>query len=200
MQFSKIGFTLHVLLFSICLAAHIRHEMRSRHEVLHDELTGLPGKLMLRERFEWMRNLAKRDVQTLTVLYIDLNGFKVVNDSLGRAAGDELLCEDAQRMTAELRETDLIARQGADEFVVVLSSARGEDPADDVSRKLREALSTPFSILGRHVSIGASIGVARLPADGEDLDSLVEAAKSDMYRARTSAGYSSTPSKAISAT
>ncbi|GAB5452981.1 MAG: hypothetical protein Hals2KO_33090 [Halioglobus sp.] len=200
MQFAKIGSTLHVLLFAVCLAAHIRYEMRARSEVLHDELTGLPGKLMLRERFDWMRNLAKRDVQTLTVLFVKLDGFKLVNESLGRTAGDELLRESAHRMSAQLRETDLLARLGADEFVVVLSSARGESPASDVARKLSEALSTPFSILERHVSIGASMGVASLTADGEDLDTLVEAAKSDMHTARTSAGNSPTLSKAISAT
>lgn len=183
-QLAKLGFTLHVLMFSICLAAHIKQEIEARAMALHDSLTDLPGARLLEEHFDWQQKLAIREQQSMALLFIDLDGFKQVNDSLGHAAGDELLCQVAARMSAEVRASDFVARLGGDEFVVLLSCEPSIEPACTVSKKLVEALARPFSLKQGQATIGASIGIAQSPEDGDSLTSLLAAADAAMYQAK----------------
>ncbi|MDX1735011.1 MAG: diguanylate cyclase [Halioglobus sp.] len=184
MQLAKLGFTAHALMFSFCLAAHLREEIDSHQFALHDALTGLPGKQLLQERFEWMKTLATRQRLSLAVLFIDLDHFKQVNDRHGHAAGDELLQQATVRMQEALRESDVVARLGGDEFVALLNISDDDQAATLVSERLVQALSAPFYLDRGRVTIGASIGIARTPADGTDLDTLLLAADAAMYRVK----------------
>ncbi|MDX1735010.1 MAG: diguanylate cyclase [Halioglobus sp.] len=183
-QLTKAAFTLHVLLFSVCLATQIKSEVEGRKHALHDRLTGLPGKQLLRERFDWVKTVAAREEQNLMLLFIDLDGFKQVNDSMGHAAGDDLLRQVAGRMREELRDSDFVARLGGDEFVALLCVRPTSNAPVIVSGRLVQALSRPFSLAGQLVTIGASIGIAREPEDGQTLDALLRAADAAMYKAK----------------
>ncbi|GAB5452980.1 MAG: hypothetical protein Hals2KO_33080 [Halioglobus sp.] len=182
MQLAKIGFTVHVLLFSTCLAAHIKHEAQARSQALHDGLTGLPGKQLLHERFEWMKRIALRENQVLTVLFIDLDRFKSVNDSLGHDAGDELLRQAAVRMLEQLRDADFLSRIGGDEFVVVLANDAEINASAIVRKRLGACLARPFELTRGTAAISGSIGLASASARDARLDTLLKAADTDMYR------------------
>ena len=160
LQIAKIGFAVHVLLFSLCLAAHIKIQAESHLEAMHDNLTGLPGVALLHERFEWAANLSQRKNWKMAVLFIDLDGFKQVNDTLGHAAGDQMLVQVAARMQGVLRQTDFVARLGGDEFVVLLVDLGRDDAVETVVEKLLKAVATPYRVDKRETRISASIGVA----------------------------------------
>jgi len=185
-QLAKLGFVLHVLLFSLCLAAQLRIETESRIRALHDSLTGLPGPTLLRERFEQAYQLWRRQEWYMAVLFIDLDGFKAVNDSMGHAAGDQLLEEVASRIQEELRRADCVARIGGDEFVVLLTKIDKVGSAALVADKLLKAVAAPYWIDRAIVNVSASIGIAACPQDGEDLQTLIEAADQAMYEAKNS--------------
>ncbi len=182
MQLAKFGILVHVLLFSTCLAAHIRHETQAHSQALHDGLTGLPGKQLLEERFEWMKSIALRENQVITVLFIDLDGFKSVNDSLGHDAGDELLRQAAVRMREQLRDADFLSRIGGDEFIVVLANDAEINASVIVNKRLSACLSRPFELTRETASISGSIGLASASAGEADLDTLLREADTDMYK------------------
>lgn len=184
LQIAKIGFALHVLLFSLCLAAHIKIQAESHLEAMHDTLTGLPGVALLHERFEWAANLSQRKNWKMAVLFIDLDGFKQVNDTLGHAAGDQVLVQVAARMQGVLRQTDFVARLGGDEFVVLLVDLGREEVIDPVIDKLLTVIATPYRVGNKETRITASIGVAMYPEEGEKLENLLKAADSAMYHSK----------------
>ena len=151
-----------------------------------DSLTGLANRALLTDRFGQAIVQAKRHGSPLGVLFIDLDEFKIVNDTLGHAAGDELLKATADRLKATLRPGDSVARISGDEFAVLLGELANAADAAIVAQKINSALSGPFQIYGQEVVITASIGIATYPADGPDADALLAAADAAMYRAKQS--------------
>ncbi len=151
----------------------------------YDQLTGLANRSLLMERLDHALKLGRRQKEAAAVLFIDLDHFKRVNDKLGHSVGDKLLQEVAGRLRQCVRETDTIARQGGDEFVVILARIKGGDDAARVAEKIIGALSSPFHLDASIVSIGASIGIALTPDDGSDADTLFRNADLAMYRAKS---------------
>jgi diguanylate cyclase (GGDEF)-like protein/PAS domain S-box-containing protein len=150
----------------------------------HDTLTGLPNRVMLMDRLEVMLASARRRSAPIGILFIDLDHFKTVNDSLGHAAGDALLKIVAKRIEASLREVDVVSRLGGDEFLVALPDVEGESGAAQVAEKLLVAVSEPVSLDGRTLSVSPSIGISVFPRDGITADALIKNADAAMYLAK----------------
>jgi diguanylate cyclase (GGDEF)-like protein/PAS domain S-box-containing protein len=148
----------------------------------HDSLTGLPNRNLLHDRLT--HAITRRREGVLAVLFLDLNRFKLINDSYGHDVGDELLKEVATRITACLRAEDTVARLGGDEFVVLLEDLPGSDAAAQAAGKIAARLSAPVVIGGRELPLGASIGIALHPRDGDSAQDLLKNADSAMYRAK----------------
>jgi diguanylate cyclase (GGDEF)-like protein len=128
--------------------------------------------------------LQRRADRSIAILYIDLDHFKAVNDTLGHPVGDRLLVMASGRLCACLRDDDPVARLGGDEFAVVLNSARGREEAAALAERIIQSLGQPYDIDGQHAAIGVSIGIALAPRDGEDTDSLMKSADLALYRAK----------------
>jgi diguanylate cyclase (GGDEF)-like protein/PAS domain S-box-containing protein len=171
---------------SVLSAGLKRIESESRLAFLaqFDPLTGLPNRALLADRFEQMIVQARRHQAQLGVLFVDLDEFKLVNDSLGHAGGDELLKEAARRLQAVVRAGDTVARIAGDEFAIVLADLGRAEDAALVAQKLIERLSAAVEVGGHEIFVSASIGVALFPADGEDVETLLGAADAAMYRAK----------------
>jgi diguanylate cyclase (GGDEF)-like protein/PAS domain S-box-containing protein len=150
----------------------------------HDALTGLPNRALLQERIEQALRRAQRDQGRVAILFIDLDRFKVINDTLGHHAGDMLLQTASERLKQCLRETDTIARQGGDEFVVLVEQYGDTQYLGNVARKIMHALGLPFYLLGQELYVSASIGISAYPEDGIDLHTLLKNADVAMYRAK----------------
>jgi diguanylate cyclase (GGDEF)-like protein/PAS domain S-box-containing protein len=150
----------------------------------HDTLTGLPNRLLGRDRLEWAMAHAVRSKCKAALLFLDLDGFKRINDSLGHAAGDLLLKAAAGRLQACVRRTDTIARQGGDEFLIVLSDIRDPEAITSIAMTTMEQLARPFQVEGHELNVTASIGVAVFPDDGRDWDTLFKKADVAMYSAK----------------
>jgi diguanylate cyclase (GGDEF)-like protein/PAS domain S-box-containing protein len=150
----------------------------------HDLLTGLPNRALLLERLEFVLASARRRGTRAAVLFIDLDNFKVVNDSLGHAAGDAVLKIVASRITASLREADVVSRHGGDEFLVVLPDVEDEQSPVPVAEKLLAAISEPMDVDGQAVSVSPSIGIAVYPRDGDNPEDLIRNADAAMYLAK----------------
>jgi len=160
------------------------HEERIRHLAYHDPLTGLPNRLLLRERFEQELALARRIDFRLALLFLDLDHFKGINDALGHPVGDSLLRAASARLKNCLRESDTISRLGGDEFVIVLSGRGADDNIAPIAGKLLERLDEPFEIDGHLLSVSSSIGISVFPDDGEDFDTLLKRADAALYHAK----------------
>ncbi|MFN2287974.1 MAG: PAS domain S-box protein, partial [Chromatocurvus sp.] len=139
----------------------------------HDPLTGLPNRAQFWRVMERTIELSRRTSATFSVMFIDLDHFKEVNDTLGHAAGDELLCKVTQRLNGLLRANDILARVGGEEFVVLLPSATNNKSASIVAEKIQQALLEPFSVAGAELNIGVSIGICAYPDDGDTVDLLL---------------------------
>ncbi|HCI14837.1 MAG: hypothetical protein A2063_05430 [Gallionellales bacterium GWA2_60_142] len=161
-------------------------EERIRHMAQHDTLTDLPNRALFSDRLQQALAVAKRDQLRLAVLYIDLDKFKPINDSLGHDVGDLMLKEVAQRMQACVRESDTVARIGGDEFVVLLRNVETPDDAVRVAEKIRFALNQPFDIAGRTLNISSSTGIAIYPDHGSNEIELSKNADMAMYTAKQS--------------
>jgi diguanylate cyclase (GGDEF)-like protein len=159
-------------------------EAKINHLARYDALTGLPNRSFFHDQMEWALAAMKRDAHC-AVLFVDLDQFKQVNDTLGHPAGDALLCAVAQRLRAMVRDTDLVARFGGDEFVVLQSPIIHPDGAVALARRIVEELSTIYDIEGHSVVIGASVGIAVAPRDGRDADLLLKNADMALYRAKS---------------
>lgn len=160
-------------------------EERIRHLAHFDMLTDLPNRTLFYDRLHQAVALAKRDSRQLALLFIDLDRFKAINDTLGHAAGDQLLQEVAQRLRTCVRESDTLARLAGDEFTIILPRVEGDKDARAVAEKILSALSTPCVLEGHDASCGASIGIAFYPRDAADVDGLVKCADAAMYAAKT---------------
>ncbi|HYL91314.1 MAG TPA: EAL domain-containing protein [Burkholderiales bacterium] len=159
-------------------------EARLAYLAQFDPLTGLPNRTLLADRFSLMIVQARRRNVSLGVLFIDLDDFKLVNDTQGHAAGDELLQETAQRLQSALRDGDTVARISGDEFAVVLADLARADDAAIVAQKILDRLAVPANVQGQELVITASIGIATFPADGDNAEALLGAADAAMYRAK----------------
>ncbi|MGB9129269.1 MAG: EAL domain-containing protein [Thiobacillus sp.] len=156
------------------------------HLALHDFLTSLPNRLLLTERFSHAISLAQRHKQQVGLLFLDLDNFKHINDSLGHAVGDQLLQSVASRLVECVRTTDTVCRQGGDEFVILLAEIGQPQDAAHVAETLRTALAMPHQIDGHELHISLSIGISVFPDDGADVDTLMQNADTAMYHAKAS--------------
>ncbi len=150
----------------------------------HDSLTGLPNRSLLQDRISQAVAQTHRDAHLAAALFLDLDHFKHINDSLGHDAGDAVLRECGQRLTRCLREADTIGRIGGDEFVVLLPDIHAPTDAAHVAAKIVDAMRVPFRISGEEVTLGVSIGIALAPADGGDAATLLRHADTAMYHAK----------------
>ena len=150
----------------------------------HDPLTGVANRLLLRERAEQALAGWRRDGEGFAVLCIDLDRFKPVNDTLGHPTGDALLVEVAGRLRDCVREVDTVARLGGDEFVVLQLGAVADEDVTPLAKRILQAVSAPYQINGNHVAVGASIGVALAPRDGDTADTLLGNADLALYRVK----------------
>lgn len=161
-----------------------REEDRIRRLAHYDVLTSLPNRILFADHVKRAISRTSRSGGKLAVLYLDLDRFKPVNDLYGHETGDLVLIEAAKRMTASIRTGDTMSRRGGDEFVALLEAEDAKNSAAMVSQKLIQAVSVPYDINGHHLVIGASIGVAIFPDDGDSADALLSAADSALYAAK----------------
>jgi diguanylate cyclase (GGDEF)-like protein len=157
---------------------------RIRQLAFYDGLTGLPNRSLLQAKADQAIASAARNDEQLAVLFIDLDRFKQVNDSLGHPAGDELLRNVASRVQQVLRSSDIAGRLSGDEFVAVLPQCDAEHVANTIER-LQELLAAPLTIAETSLAMSASIGIAMFPADGRDMETLVHRADMAMYQAKS---------------
>ena len=153
-----------------------------------DALTGLPNRAMFMDRLKQVIAQARRRRQQLALLFIDLNKFKLINDTLGHEAGDVALQETAKRLISCVREEDTAARLGGDEFTIILTEIHSREDASLVSKKVIDALGQDIELEGQKYFVGGSIGISLYPEDGEDADSLLGKADTAMYQAKEKGG------------
>jgi len=152
----------------------------------HDTLTGLPNRSLARDRFEHAAAIARRAGHGVAMLYLDLDNFKNVNDTLGHGSGDTLLRQVSDRLSGLLRTADTVARFGGDEFLLLVPEVTNADSVGEIANKVVTGLMAPFDVIGMEIFAGCSLGVTIFPADGEDFDSLLKKADIAMYRAKES--------------
>jgi diguanylate cyclase (GGDEF)-like protein len=179
------------------IAERERAEEKIHYLAHYDVLTGLPNRFLYKEHLSQALSSAQRNGEMLAILFVDLDDFKLVNDTFGHGVGDLMLKEVAARFGNTLRKSDVLARQGnregstsiarfgGDEFIVLLSDIEGDGDAAKAARRLLDALSEPFALGGHHISVGASIGISLYPRDGEDFETLTKNADAAMYRAKS---------------
>jgi len=161
-------------------------EARVQHMAYHDSLTGLPNRILLSDRLDRAMLSAQRSKRHLAVMFLDLDRFKTINDSLGHMTGDHLLKEVARRLSHAVRASDTVARLGGDEFVVLAPGLHSAEEAGQVAEKIIAALAAPFPLEGHTLHITPSIGVCIYPDDGQDVDTLMRHADAAMYHAKAS--------------
>ncbi len=159
-------------------------EERIRHLAQYDFLTDLPNRALLRDRLERAILAAGRHGKRVGLLFVDLDRFKTINDSLGHAAGDRLLCEVAARLLETVRSSDTVSRQGGDEFVILVGDLDHPEGAGAVAGKVLRAMAEPFHIDGHELRVTPSIGIAVHPEDGQTIDALLKSADMAMYAAK----------------
>jgi diguanylate cyclase (GGDEF)-like protein len=169
-----------VFLTELDAARKTREELRGL--AYHDHLTGLPNRSLLYDRLGLAITQAHREEGHLALLFLDLDDFKNVNDSLGHGSGDRVLVDLATRVRSTVRAGDTVARFGGDEFIVLLDSVTGAEDAAHVAVKVLDAVQAPYRFDGHEVSIAASVGVSVYPRDGASPDELVKSADTAMYR------------------
>lgn len=161
---------------------------KAQHVALHDSLTGLPNRAMFQDRLDQALSRCRRDGKLVALLYLDLDRFKQVNDSLGHAAGDEVIREVASRLSTEIRLYDTVARLGGDEFAILIVGPDDRAALEQICERIIAELSRPFDLPGAQSFIGASIGVAMAPGDGLNLTDLARKADIALYRAKIQGG------------
>ncbi|HTP38085.1 MAG TPA: sensor domain-containing diguanylate cyclase [Steroidobacteraceae bacterium] len=157
-------------------------EQQLRHEATHDALTGLPNRAMLMERLERALRVAEWNRTPLAVMFLDLDGFKQLNDSRGHERANKLLRALGQRLKGHVRAQDMVARYGGDEFVLLFTDLAATEDANRLVQQVRAALDEPFMVDQEAVRLTASIGVACYPRDGRDAGALLQHADGEMYR------------------
>jgi diguanylate cyclase (GGDEF)-like protein/PAS domain S-box-containing protein len=161
-----------------------REQSRFEYLAYHDSLTGLPNRILFNERLSTAIALAQRHNHPLGLLFLDLDGFKPINDTLGHGVGDMLLQQVAHRLSRCVRESDAVARIGGDEFAILLNELSRDHSAENVTRKILRHMHLPFTLSDNKIWIGVSIGIALFPDHGVDGITLLEKADSAMYQAK----------------
>jgi diguanylate cyclase (GGDEF)-like protein len=156
--------------------------VREAHRATHDALTGLPNRVLFNDRTLRALAAAERYREQFAVGFLDVDGFKDINDQLGHAVGDQVLISVAHRLSSKVRRSDMVARFGGDEFTLLVERVRGRDPAEALVARFAAAVTAPLRIEGHDVSLSLSFGVAVFPDDGHSVDDLIHAADSAMYR------------------
>ena len=151
-----------------------------------DQLTGLANRTLFHDRLSHIVAQSKRHRTKFALIYIDLDGFKAVNDHLGHQAGDELLVETANRLRSQVREVDTVARMGGDEFTIILDDVHSKDSIELIANKLIETIAAPYEYINPEYSVTMSMGIAFYPDDSTSADVLITAADNAMYRAKNS--------------
>lgn len=154
------------------------------HQAQHDFLTNLPNRLLFRDRFKQQLARAKRHKKKFAVLYIDLDKFKPVNDTLGHQIGDQLLVAVAERLKLQVREIDTVSRFGGDEFAVLMSEVSERNDVTTLADKILASLSLPYSLDGHAIHVTGSMGIAIYPDDGRDMEAIMSKADMAMYKAK----------------
>jgi diguanylate cyclase (GGDEF)-like protein len=152
------------------------------HQALHDQLTGLANRLQFTEQLRAAINRARQRSQSLTLFYVDLDGFKPVNDEFGHEVGDQLLVAVGQRLIGSTRADDAVARLGGDEFAILIHNHTSPQEAEAVIARLTRAFQDPFKIAGHELRLGASVGRAVFPIDADTADDLLRRADSAMFQ------------------
>ncbi|MEW5913916.1 MAG: diguanylate cyclase [Thermodesulfobacteriota bacterium] len=178
------GRTIHYLGMFHDLSELRQDQARMEYRAFHDPLTALPNRLLLTDRLRMSLARSLRHGRPLAVMFCDLDGFKVVNDTLGHALGDLLLQEVARRLGSILREEDTVGRQGGDEFVMILPDMADASYAEVAARRVLGAVAKPYQLEGHQVRITTSLGIALHPRDGGDPQTLLQRADEAMYRAK----------------
>ncbi len=174
-----------LLLFMVSdITAYKKAEERAQYLAQFDTLTGLPNRGLIHDRIDYTCTLSKRGEGVVATMLIDLDRFKLINDSLGSAHGDEILKQAAARLSGCLRETDTVGRTGGNEFVMILLSMSAAADATVVAKKVLEVLATPFQIAGEQLHLTASIGIAVAPGDGENAQELLRSAAAALHHAK----------------
>ncbi len=161
-----------------------QHEEKLQHQASHDILTGLPNRMLLMDRIERAISRAKREAQKAAVVFVDLDNFKLINDSLGHHVGDRLLLEMASRLSTCIRNQDTVARLGGDEFVLVLTEQSEGPGVIHIIRRLLEVIAQPWIDEGHEYSLSCSIGISCYPCDGDSAETLLKCADVAMYEAK----------------
>jgi diguanylate cyclase (GGDEF)-like protein len=186
------GFFLVLFLFVIIWNRRLQSEIKLRRAMeeqmkymaTHDELTKLPNRVLLRDRLNYAISAHARHKEQLALLFIDLDGFKDVNDTYGHDVGDELLCQMGKRLDDSVRKSDTAARFGGDEFIVLLTSLHNKEEVEQICIKLLELIKEPFTLSRCTVVVGASVGIAMYPNDGESDTELMKVADTLMYKVK----------------
>lgn len=184
-EVAQLARSIHTMVSNLTNEIHDRKQAEQHIQKLanFDTLTGLPNRLLLNDRVGQSISVAQRDLAQVAVLFVDLDHFKIINDTLGHHIGDKLLVQAGNRLLSSVREMDTVARIGGDEFVIVLSSIEVDGVAH-VATKLLETISQPFRIEQHELVVTPSIGIAIYPEDGKDFDTLYQHADVAMYRAK----------------
>ncbi len=162
------------------------NEERIRHLAEHDPLTDLPNRMLFNDRASQVLARCRREERRFALLFLDLDRFKDINDTLGHHVGDQLLRVVAERIVGCVRDSDTVSRPGGDEFTLLLSEIGGPEDAGRVAEKLLTALAEPLSVAGRQMMVTASVGISLYPEDGEDISTLMRNADSAMYHSKES--------------
>jgi diguanylate cyclase (GGDEF)-like protein len=165
-----------------------RKELQIAHMARHDALTNLANRTLLNERIEQALARMLRQHEGFALFYLDLDRFKTVNDTRGHSAGDALLRNVADRLSACVRETDTVARLGGDEFAILQAATDRDDDAEILAQRVLQAVGAPYDREGHRAVIGISIGIAMAPRDGTNLEALLKSADVALYRAKLDGG------------
>lgn len=178
----------------VCVATDISDMKQAfdemAHLASHDALTGLVNRRLFRELLDQTITLARRDNSRSALIYLDLDGFKPVNDLLGHAVGDQLLMEVAQRLEHNVRESDTVARVGGDEFIVLLHNTENREAAEHTVINILTHLAQPLEVAGQRVTVSGSAGIAMIPEEGLDADDLIKKADLALYQCKNKGGNS----------
>jgi len=181
----EIQMRIHNMLEVRLLYKQLKHHSRKLEFLaLHDALTGLPNRRLLMDRLSLAIAHARRSKRTMAVMYLDLDGFKQINDTFGHDGGDTLLSMVAARLVAAVRQEDTVARLSGDEFVIVLSDLSHVDDVAKLASKVIQAVSQPYSIQGCRVNMTTSVGVSIYPTHGEEVGTLMKSADMALYEAK----------------
>lgn len=151
---------------------------------MYDALTNLPNRVLLYEEAKKCLSAAKRYQHSVGFMFVDLDGFKAVNDEYGHDAGDAVLVEMGLRMTIAVRETDTVGRCGGDEFIILLPDCDTKSDLETIAKRVVETVSQPFDSVSTSIGLGASIGISMYPDDGDDREALIKLADKAMYKAK----------------